>query len=458
PLADPAGEHDDLRGHPAARGCIRCREVNEHCDLRKAGGVWPCVQCVTHFAGSKHIPCELITPPDRKQACEPCKDAEIDCSYAVEEGEEVLDDHSAPCRQCAASNQPCIAGPHAMPRRATYTPPPGMKYIKARAFVSCAPCRRARKHCSLRKKEDEPPCKSCSDSGTECTFEKVVASKLVDTLTPQADDNVVVAGPSALESNAPPHQIPEPEPEVIDLDDWKPKTSKKDQAKGRPSNPKMEMEDFNGNKGFFDSLFTPYAHPIVFNGDQASRGCNWCKDTTYAMFGLGWVKPNVIAWTDGCGYTEVDDGHRAAGIPAGNMCFACVEKRFEILSCESSGTAERHKYQDFRSLWPLTMDRERRDDAHAVQMDRLYNGKPTADDKFCSICVGVASYECGHSRVKNGGCDLKFCDNCYTGFLSCRGGLQELLRHKLHTEKLMTEARADAGFLLDDSILVTSVF
>ena len=63
----------------------------------------------------------------------------------------VLDDHSASCRQCADSNQQCFAGPHpdAMPRRATYTPPPGKKYTKTTLI------RRVRKNRSLRRKEDE---------------------------------------------------------------------------------------------------------------------------------------------------------------------------------------------------------------------------------------------------------------------------------------------------------------
>ncbi|KAK8179912.1 uncharacterized protein BKA78DRAFT_300793 [Phyllosticta capitalensis] len=65
-------------------------------------------------SSSKHIPCELITPPERKQACEPCKDAEKRSSMIT-----------APRAQC-------FAGPHpdAIPRRATYTPPPGKKYTK----------------------------------------------------------------------------------------------------------------------------------------------------------------------------------------------------------------------------------------------------------------------------------------------------------------------------------------
>ncbi|GME47133.1 hypothetical protein GTA08_BOTSDO00437 [Neofusicoccum parvum] len=68
-----------------------------------------------------------------------------------------------------------MAGPDedALPKRITYTPPPGVEYVPYRPFVACTACRKARKGCSLKKKADQPPCRACQKADIPCTFEKL---------------------------------------------------------------------------------------------------------------------------------------------------------------------------------------------------------------------------------------------------------------------------------------------
>ncbi|KAK7544117.1 uncharacterized protein J3D65DRAFT_6906 [Phyllosticta citribraziliensis] len=393
-ITDPTGEQDDLRNHPAARGCVRCREVGEVCDLRKPGAVWPCVQCSEHYkdAGG-HIPCELVAPPERKQECEPCQDQELECSYAVEEGEEVQDDHVAPCRQCAASGERCIAGPHkdAIRVRATYSPPPGVRYHAYRAYISCTDCRRRKKYCSLRSKEDEPPCVSCEVAGIDCTFERIVpvpktapSHAEIESIAPE-----VKTAPSnaAVESVAP-------------------------KAKTTPSHVTVES-------------VVPVAK-VVSNAEDATQVPDKAeplkRDQKPSM-------PFVAMMVD------IKQPERG---PSPKSCKAPTQN------------------EEFHSVWPLKMSSAEREIAMTAMFDRLCNGKPAPSDKWCSICVAPASVECCRSRP---GCSLKLCDSCHQELMHCgAGGLQQLLRQRMWSEKAVTELRADACFLESEGVLCKSVY
>ncbi|KKY19159.1 putative c6 zinc finger domain protein [Diplodia seriata] len=171
PIADPLGIHDDLRNHPAARGCIECRLDGKSCSLRKSDATWPCLECQEKHAGEDFVQCELVVPPTKKTACEACVEADKECSY---------DDPDAncgvACRQCAEAHLTCMAGPDldSLPRRTTYTPPPGVTYTPYRPFVACTACRQVKRSCSLKSKQDNPPCRACEKAGIPCTFEKLI--------------------------------------------------------------------------------------------------------------------------------------------------------------------------------------------------------------------------------------------------------------------------------------------
>ncbi|OJD33299.1 c6 finger domain protein [Diplodia corticola] len=173
PIADPLGIEDDLRYHPAARGCAECRIDGKLCSLRRSDATWPCLACQEKHTGEDVVPCELIILPTKKTACEACHEADKYCSY-----NDASADVGIACRQCEEQNLLCIAGPdlESLPKRATYTPPPGLAYTPYRPFVACTACRQVKRSCSLKSKQDTPPCRACEKAGIPCTFEKLVAT------------------------------------------------------------------------------------------------------------------------------------------------------------------------------------------------------------------------------------------------------------------------------------------
>ncbi|OCL08627.1 hypothetical protein AOQ84DRAFT_439464 [Glonium stellatum] len=171
-IPDPLGLVDDLRHHPAARGCKICRKANTVCPLQTFGGSYPCTYCVT-----EDVHCELITPPTIKDACLRCQRFRRRCSY--------LHDGTAegPCDECVQEwkkardsgdeeneQEPCLAGPApgSGPRAWIELMP-----VTERKFKACTACRQVKKRCSLKSKTAKPPCRSCKDAGIECTFEEI---------------------------------------------------------------------------------------------------------------------------------------------------------------------------------------------------------------------------------------------------------------------------------------------
>ncbi|KAF4535804.1 C6 zinc finger domain containing protein [Lasiodiplodia theobromae] len=171
PIPDPAGIEDDLRNHPAARGCVECRREGKKCSLRESGGSWPCQNCLENHSGEEFIACEFIVPPTKKMPCEECAEGDKECSYNDPDS-----DHAAACQQCQEGDLTCVASPDidCLPKRVTYTPPPGETYTPYRPFVACTACRQVKKSCSLKSKQDQPPCRACEKAGIECTFEKLI--------------------------------------------------------------------------------------------------------------------------------------------------------------------------------------------------------------------------------------------------------------------------------------------
>ena len=88
-------------GHPEARGCKQCFELNQTCDLLQEGSSYPCYLC---RKGKED--CELVIPPEKKAACERCKKKRISCSYRHEGS-----DHTKDCDACILTGYKCLAGP-----------------------------------------------------------------------------------------------------------------------------------------------------------------------------------------------------------------------------------------------------------------------------------------------------------------------------------------------------------
>ncbi|KAF2143262.1 uncharacterized protein K452DRAFT_357617 [Aplosporella prunicola CBS 121167] len=479
-IPDPKGEHEDLRGHPSARGCIRCRINGEECTMRKTGNTWPCVQCIDAFGGEKYVDCELIIPPAKKQACEGCQDRMEDCSYTQNE-----DDHDIPCEQCLGEGMKCIAGParEAYPYRATYTPPPEAEYIPFRPYVTCTACRQVKKSCSLKSKTDQPPCKACKKAKIPCTFEKIIPTnpgkrRIDEVVSGQVEDEEDqqqqpfeqdepegVKSPRKRRSlvEAPSTNTPSSTDTNTNKDSSLTNTSTpafSSVNKPPPPKPRSEvLTDADGHRGPLTVILTSMAHPIRFM--QPLGNCNWCSNIMFSLFGLEWKQPTVIAWYDGLGYTELHDGHRELGLKATVMCTECTMDRVGILSCPG------HR---MRALRPPYLTPEQVEEELSAALSRLFESALLPTDRWCNVCQSPAIVECCTEQdadkwgdpIQPGspeavGCGLCLCETCEGRLGALGGDLQAVLQEKLADDAGVREARADAGFLLYDGLLMKNV-
>ena len=91
-------------GHPAARGCKNCFELNIDCDLiDRENPHYPCQHC-----DEEDEACEPCIEPKLKAACYSCKKGRKGCSYSSATDEK---DHAVPCVQCTNDARVCVAGP-----------------------------------------------------------------------------------------------------------------------------------------------------------------------------------------------------------------------------------------------------------------------------------------------------------------------------------------------------------
>jgi hypothetical protein len=82
-ISDPAGEYDDLTGHPAIRGCKKCRSVGNNCTMVE-DGEYPCQECV-----GNNIECDALLESGVFGPCKRCVEQGQTCSFenTNEEGE-----------------------------------------------------------------------------------------------------------------------------------------------------------------------------------------------------------------------------------------------------------------------------------------------------------------------------------------------------------------------------------
>ena len=90
-------------GHPAARGCKPCFNLNLDCTLLDDDPMYPCAYCEEGEEA-----CELFIQPKFKTKCQNCKKAKVACSYTSSDKEEV---HRNPCVGCQNDARMCCAGP-----------------------------------------------------------------------------------------------------------------------------------------------------------------------------------------------------------------------------------------------------------------------------------------------------------------------------------------------------------
>lgn len=449
-IPDPFEKEPDLTGHPVARGCVDCRKYGDVCPLLSEGSSWPCHLCVEN---DEH--CELLTAPVVRATCETCKIQKKACSYVHDRS-----DPTQPCAHCADSGSHCVAGPgfngirERIDLDRDYTKPLPLD-PQARKYISCTSCRSQHKKCSLKKKEDVPPCDGCLASGSDCTFERV---HRIPTKSDRHRKSVVLSPATTYSAKA--SQIASAT------------------SDGMPPGAQM--------------IYTSLCHPVVFMEDEEGR-CNWCRDgsdglhnSKFGLLGHNWedvmVKPSA-EYGDRA-FDEICGGHAAQGIRNTAMCSECSMKRVQIIRCEA------HEMRVLTELYKSSQQPGQRDEVltpeslygidFAGPYQRLEEGTLELTDKFCDLCPSLAMFKCSTIQDSDAwgtpiscdlpeaeGCGLVLCEDCKICHDHLVGGednaLDELIKAILQEKEAGVPEqdamwhmgiRADAELLLADGFLL----
>jgi hypothetical protein len=399
-VPDPAGDEVDLRNHPAARGCIACRELRLDCTLMADGHTWPCYNCLQDDCN-----CELITLPQKKATCERCCRKGSPCSYFSQGS-----DPAKPCATCASLGFKCVAGPAvgSIRERISYD----QDYTVARnpigedrKFVTCTACRQGKKVCSLRRKTDLPPCTSCHEDGTQCTFQPL-QRKSKSTSNP---------GSMALRGN-----------QTI------------------PASAQIKRTALN--------------HPIHFLHEKSSE-CTWCTNAI-GVCGRGVREVLVTLSGDGLSYTEISGGWNTNGENPERMCIACTMERCRVLGCIE------HKLRPLDELHIEELDVKAMFDRVATGCPSSNDlwCRLCPSPALYQCCTPQDTDAWGepvdpYSREAEG-CGLMLCENCaaYLGELgNLDRGIDAIQSNKGAEDTWPLGVRADAELLKRDGLLVRNV-
>ncbi|RMY04539.1 hypothetical protein D0868_06894 [Hortaea werneckii] len=414
--------HQDA-GHPSARGCWGCLALNIRCPLLDDERGWPCYAC---YEDEHH--CDLILPPPRKLACERCKRKKQICSFAY------TSDHSGPCEDCASEGCDCEAAPRKeniiqrIRYDRDYKKDPLPKKTRAKTSGECCTCRTERKSCSLASN---------------------VAGR--DYIGRKRTGNVCVPGKANNDSVTMRQQTVKPHTAAA---------ARKRKAGTKPADEnsavKQQKNSATGNPhGATKRIVSRFSHPIQFNAEDAngSTPCSFCEHTSFQIIGLEAKEHDVIEWQDGRGYNEIGGGHREDGVEPTRVCTACTMRRLLIIMCE------KHQMRLIPGLSPETMDVE-------GAINSLFSGALRQQDRWCSVCPSLASYECkatssvdllGHECQ---GCGLSLCETCMLNPADrYKGDLQQMLSvlkdEPSHERPL--GLRADWNLLKQDGLLMRHV-
>ncbi|MCJ1250645.1 hypothetical protein MMC30_007873 [Trapelia coarctata] len=395
------GLADVTLGHPAARGCKNCFEINLPCSLLAEGEKYPCRACK-----EDEIDCELIAQPLKKRACENCRRRKIVCSYRTAE------DHSQPCRDCLLSGGKCVAGPLTGRTRTGPSLDSDTKQCiptPERPYKSCTGCRKLKKRCSLELNPGYHSCTHCDDQGQKCTFEPLY------------------------------------------------KRGRKPLDKSQPTKIKAPQDLPVATAGLTKTIKTGYAHPISINYDPPADGCDpchWCENLAYGIFGLPQRRVEVIDYQNGEGYVEIQGGHTADGVPPSRMCTMCTSARMQIIGCSA------HEIQLISAEVLDTVN-----DVDVMQwMDpEVMADAPFEWCSVCTLpasyrCGNAPAADMRFSNEPVVGCGLMLCEDCTFSLVNEHGGdLTAYLGALEEEDDPDFTVRADACFLRSDGHLLSRI-
>ena len=448
-------EGTEWNGHPSARGCWPCLRLNIRCNILDDEHAWPC-----HSCKGDEEECDLIQPPAFKQACNGCRNRREACSFTY------TSDHEGPCESCSRDGSRCIAGPvmDTILCRARYDwdwakyplqapkvfkprakpqprikPPPKIKplsdeneaqliskELQNRTGWTCSQCRRTNRVCSLSVVQGDA-CNACKIGGNFCL-------------------------PEQIEGEANQQHTALPTPPASTRKRKETRELQPQQHSGY--NPmKRSKPSKSAEQGVIKTIQTAFCHPISFNVDDTVELCNFCDGSAYAFNGLGPKEVEVIAWSDGRGFTEISGGHLAEDRMPTSMCMPCTMARMRIVECG------RHVMHSISS----GVTRE----DYTVALSALFDGKVREQDIWCSLCFGPATHECDSAGCDVRGkplhkCGLELCDQCtgemkdlHDGDLQKMLGGLSVLDDSFETRPL--GIRADQEFLRWNGVMVQHV-
>lgn len=443
PIEDPAGEVDDLTGQPAARGCKQCRKLEQACSMVKDGR-YPCDECVKD--GGE---CQPIQEPAVKSRCKQCDQANEEvCSFENDPTQPI-------CARCADNDHICEALPpdgHRAPRVNIEE----VVWGPDRPYIACTACRKDRKRCTLKGKEDKPPCKYCAKNNLGCTFFHL----------PKLDSEKQTAKKKSSRKTIAP-EVARPNSEFFTEQDLADMTRRNTVVLEREPTPEIEMEDGQGNKGMLTKITTSFAHPIRFSVQTAAvSDCNFCEIPIFGMVGYFEREVHVIRWDSGLGYAEVGGGH-CQDTGGTRMCNDCTNRRLQIIVCPG---------HEFERMTDAAVDY----DALADELAEAETGGADIQyqlQRWCSVCFSPALYGCctvqpditGHEEADVTGCHLRLCVTCEQSLREDYGGNFDQMVTDTDNRPKISEAdeilgkeikgkpRADVGLLKRDGLIVLTV-
>lgn len=464
PIEDPKGELADLTGHPSAAGCVHCRKISQSCSIVRTGK-FPCEECVSDGLEKQ---CQLIVEPKRKTTCRQCEAEGILCSYKQDPT------LRGPCMECQGSLQDCTP----VPAEDEQIRIPMDKFCGSdRKHITCTNCRQNKKRCSLKKKEDMPPCNYCKKNNIGCTFEDLPkpldppkkksgkSSKKLDKGKGKAKEEDPPST-AADQSNTTQTKLNN-HPSMFTAADWESDEESYVPVE-RAATPSIELVDAAGHAGKTTSIMTSFCHPIEFNVPVGKvRNCSFCASPFFRFVGHFERQVTVLEWNNGLGYTEIGGGFIDTEKPT-KMCMTCTESRLQIIMCPGHEIA------------PIKMNGSLPSIEDVV--DELCEIKPRSEggtwfmQRFCTFCFSLAEFRCDNNngallgdagegdKLLFDGCGLRLCKACevklretYDGDVQLMVAAFDKMPKPRDGDEVEVKVRADVGFLLEHGLMMKNL-
>jgi Fungal Zn(2)-Cys(6) binuclear cluster domain len=391
---------------------------------------YPCTTC-----REDDTRCTLITPQERKGACQRCKRQKIKCSYSHDGGL-----YARACDGCIRENKDCIAGPVELSR------------TDIQQNLGCKNCRKHKIHCSVRANFSAVPCSNCLNNSITCSFKAL--SKPKNTGTTQRKQLHKRSLHATGNFKRPPASKTHQPFLKVSLADTRLSSERSGAA---PLCRSRARHKHPNRKATEKTILTSYCHPIKFNWVPPARHtsapyspenlmqCHFCTDPgiSYGLCGLGERSVRVVDWPDPYfkGYEERGEGWYSGGEENSRMCLPCTMERLLIMSCAE------HRIRPINGLDPniFDFDKPYRQILEKLRSSGMSNGTIAEGDvekqeanetKWCSICIAPAFFECcvcpsfnkfGDPTTPGGdyGCGLLLCEICASRLTGSPSGGQE---------------------------------